>query len=451
MNIPLWRFYLEEALPHVQEAISTQTGFLHFHPKSYRGETSFSIPLLENLLAVLFLLRTKHQEYVIQAKELMNALVSFQITEEGGGISLPITLQNYPKKSPDSLLLTMMVVLMQIKNDFSSVLGGSLLNRVEKIFYAVLAQSEKREWAIRERVLLHLVKRREGEKSEDLEAFDTWLAAHWWKDLRFSTLLCLLLDKETESFHALFFRLKDMWHAGWKKNISYGMNTLFSKTQAVPTLFEYYMSCIGGEKIRSLPVMPYLLDVAWINPHSLPFPIVERTRKEEKAPGVSLSIPSLEMKVLLFQPKPHELYGFHPIRFVTEHFSPVIHFSKANLVQIEQKEREIILFLEGDEEAGEESLFQFFIEAKERPVHFLSAESKKYASFWKPGEHVRLAFDRVSMKCHVHHPDAYFHLRKGDRPGQLYSSEEGFDWILEASCVKGSRRKKWQVVLEWST
>ena len=451
-HIQLWRSYLEEALPYVQGSISSQTGFLHFHRKSYRGEVSLSIPVLENLLTALLLLRTKHQEYVTQAKDLLHSLFSFRI-EEGDECFFPAYLHDYPKKAPDSLLITMMAVLLVIKNDFSSILGASLLRQTEGIFYALFTQAKKRAWPIKDRLLLHLVERKVGDKTREHTDLDEWLSTWWWKDLRLSTLLCLHLEGDSEGFFALFSRLRSVWNTRWKKNVSYGMNALFYKTQAVPHLFEYYLSCMCGEKMRSLPVMPFLLDIAWINPLHFPSHIPKtQVRKDESASCFSLSFPSLEMKALLFQPKPHELLGFHPLRFATEHFSPVVHFPRARLVHIEKKEGEMVLFIEGENESEEEeALFQFFIEAKELPVQFLSARSMRNASYWKEGEHVSIVFDEVRLKLSIDHPRASFHLLKGDRPGQLLSSEEGFDWIVEARFLEGKRSKTWQVGIEWCT
>ena len=125
-RIEVWRSYLDGAFPYVIDAISPQTGFFHFHRKMYEGAPSLAVPFYENVMVVLFLLRTKHQEHVHRAKELLLKLFQFQI-EQDGLISFPSAIHEYPKPAHDSILFSIMVVLWQIKRDFQTILGAILL------------------------------------------------------------------------------------------------------------------------------------------------------------------------------------------------------------------------------------------------------------------------------------------------------------------------------------
>ena len=112
----------------------------------------------------------------------------------------------------------------------------------------------------------------------------------------------------------------------------------------------------------------------------------------------------------------------------------------------------VTLTVQGDDgTGGEESLFQLFIEDKPGQVHFFSGNSLEKASYWNRGESVSVVFDKAKMKISfIDFPSAYIQLLKGDRPGQLLTSEEGFDWLLEGSVRDGKRGSLWKIAIEFS-
>jgi hypothetical protein len=446
-RVQLFSFYLNESLSLFTRGLSKQSGFFHFHRKFYEGEPSLAIPFYENMLASLLLLRTKQQEHVHEAKELLSRLFCFRIDREGD-VFFPLFLHEYPKKAHESLSLSLMAILWQMKVDFRTILGGPLLEQIEEIFQKLFHQAARKEWSSKEKSLFLILEILEGKRSESELLQDDWLQNHWWKDLRWTALLCLFLERMTDKQQVLFSFMCGLWQGRWYKKNPYGLQDLFYGKDSVPHLFDYYMSMRLEQPMKIQPVVPYFLDIAWINPLlcEKKMLIVDSAVPSDLCSKIAL--PSIEIKATLFQPKPHEAVGFHPIRLCTEHFSPVMQFPKARIASIAQNKRGMSMTLQSNEESDGDILFQLYIEARQGKVQFFSEKTGQKASYWKGSDSVLVAFDGVQLKISMDSPFSHIQLIKGDRSGQLLHSDEGFDWILEGAVKEGKRGASWNVGIE---
>src|ERR1700737_1946760 len=75
---------------------SSQTGFVHHYYHAENDQDAHAIPLLENFLFALALLRTKTAENMTEAKTMIDRLLWFQSPCEESKGNFPIYLHDYP-------------------------------------------------------------------------------------------------------------------------------------------------------------------------------------------------------------------------------------------------------------------------------------------------------------------------------------------------------------------
>lgn len=120
---------------------SPQTGFVHF----YHGEAeqrAQTIPVMENTLFVLSLLRSRLVEQVQEGKGLLKRLLAFQKTQgsEGYG-NFPVYLHEYPNCQDPALGIQLLAPFYWILKQFGHVLGSELKQQLEQAACLVLEHS----------------------------------------------------------------------------------------------------------------------------------------------------------------------------------------------------------------------------------------------------------------------------------------------------------------------
>lgn len=97
MVLEIERKIIEFAVSAGKNALSEETGFLHFNPHKSEDEKSMSIPIYENILFVLLLLKTRKTDSIIEAKQLLEKLLSYQSESQTQGIgNFPVYLHEFP-------------------------------------------------------------------------------------------------------------------------------------------------------------------------------------------------------------------------------------------------------------------------------------------------------------------------------------------------------------------
>ena len=463
--VTVWRAYIDSAVSNIADKIHPETGLYHFHHDQYSGVCPVSAPLLENFMVVLLLLRSRNQENISKAKLLLERLLYFCVETEHEA-SFPKAIHEFPIAAHPSLILGMLSVLIQIKRDFS-VLGHVVIHRIQmlvpKLFVSLhdyfLSQPSFSGLAL----MYMLLEVMEGRRSEEsfLEAVveNEWLNEKRYEDLRLLTQLVILLERTSEKlkpvFQKLFSELMSLFHVSWKKSSSYGVGLKYFRTESVSTVFEYYVSAHLGVSLKPSYVDPFLLDLAWIDPHFFRAETSLPVATERGVAGyISFSLPHVEVRAVLSQPKSNERQGFAPIRLITKHASPVFAFFRASMVDVTQEGNAIICSIESDEDALDvEPLVQFYLETSLDNVKVVSGKSKKEATFFRAGEDVVVSFDDVSLLMHVECivPPSWS-LSRGNRSGQLERKTDegkiGFDWLIAGSTTSESRPKRWTVRFE---
>lgn len=120
---------------------SEQTGFVHLYQgnEELRAQT---IPLLENALFALALLRSRLVEQVQEAKKLLKALLVFQNLQTGNEYgNFPVYLHEYPACRDPALGLQLLAPFFWILKQFGHILGGELKQQLEKTVSLVIEHS----------------------------------------------------------------------------------------------------------------------------------------------------------------------------------------------------------------------------------------------------------------------------------------------------------------------
>ena len=126
---------------------SAQTGFVHYCSKSQMHERE-TIPLFENFCFILALLRSKMSENIIEAKQLLQRLLAFEVQGH-----FPLYLHEFPLCNDRMLSLKLLSVFYAIFTDFQAVLGDTLCLHLERLIERIVLNGyqalEQRQLALR--------------------------------------------------------------------------------------------------------------------------------------------------------------------------------------------------------------------------------------------------------------------------------------------------------------
>lgn len=113
---------------------SPQTGYIHHCYHLQDEESHLTIPLVENFLFSLALLKTRTVENINEAKVILDRLLHFQNRENGGIASgnFPIYVHEYPICNDRFVGVQIGVAIYWILKQFSTVLGVELKKRLEE-------------------------------------------------------------------------------------------------------------------------------------------------------------------------------------------------------------------------------------------------------------------------------------------------------------------------------
>lgn len=105
---------------------SPQTGYIHYCYTQQDENVQHTIPVYENFLFALALLRSRTVENVSDAKDLLRRLLHFQSAEAEAGGNFPLYLHDYPFCKDRLIGVHVLVPLYWIFKNFHHVLGPEL-------------------------------------------------------------------------------------------------------------------------------------------------------------------------------------------------------------------------------------------------------------------------------------------------------------------------------------
>ncbi|MCB1135288.1 MAG: hypothetical protein KDK78_03365 [Chlamydiia bacterium] len=134
------RALLQRAVQYGRAHLSVQTQFLHYYPHSFEGEAHDSIPVAENMLFALALIRLKTVDSVSEGVELLKRLLPFQL--ENG--QFPLYIHQYPAAHDAYLGRRILVIFYFLLRDFAAVIDAestTVLKRSARRLSAALCEA----------------------------------------------------------------------------------------------------------------------------------------------------------------------------------------------------------------------------------------------------------------------------------------------------------------------
>lgn len=134
------RLLVDMAIQCGRKRQNHQTGYLHYHYQAQDEDMHATIPLVENFLFALALLRSRTIENVNEAKVLLEGLLHFQnsIKTEIGMGNFPIYIHEYPVCKDRFTAVQIALAVYWILKLFHQVLGVELKRRLEDSFNSML-------------------------------------------------------------------------------------------------------------------------------------------------------------------------------------------------------------------------------------------------------------------------------------------------------------------------
>lgn len=110
-----------------------ETGFIHYSYEEKVNDEGHVIPIVENFLYALALLRTRVMENMQEAKDLLEKLLYFQHMEETAFKgNFPVYLHEYPMCKHPCLAARILPIIYWILKDYKNILGEKLRLRLEE-------------------------------------------------------------------------------------------------------------------------------------------------------------------------------------------------------------------------------------------------------------------------------------------------------------------------------
>lgn len=116
---------------------SAETGFIHLSHRFYEEKQPLAIPLYENFLFALALLRTKDHENIHEAKALLDRLLHFQSQYQDVMGCFPAYIHEYPYCNDYSRSLQIAFPLQAILEGYGKILPPELRDRVTAALAAI--------------------------------------------------------------------------------------------------------------------------------------------------------------------------------------------------------------------------------------------------------------------------------------------------------------------------
>ncbi|WP_068470371.1 hypothetical protein [Candidatus Protochlamydia phocaeensis] len=488
-----WKELNEWALAAGRVFKSPQTGYIHYHHSNSLSLVHQTIPLYENALFILALLKSRLVDNIQEAKGLLNRILYFQCQEGEAAGNFPFYLHDFPNCFEPEQGVQLLAPFYWILKLFGHVLGHELKNRMEKslsqlIEFALRAHQAKAfPYSLSVRLSAGLIAcgillkneewREKGHQAwlEMAQSCDSWYATAHIADI----LIAFQMAEETLNGAWAFFGkfLRQTWHKQACCYIGPCVRELQEQEEPQVNLYDFFLGYLYGRfPQRAKKIGIAHLQASLIQPFSfhleeleLPYQI-EGTYKKQKW---MLSCRSTRAYTLLEKKEkagPSLDKTYTPFRLV---WGNELH---AHTLVCQGGKYERMEFKLGSDElqTAQESVELFFdfeqdfnYEGKEqRDICFYfdfhpdaRIQIKEQASTtFELGQPItlRLNEQQLSLTFSLVQGEGDFlgHLARGNRPSQIKSKEEKsfqtYDWVVFLRTIRRHSVCRLKAILQFS-
>lgn len=444
---------LDLAIACGRKRLSTQTEFLHHCYNASDEEAHLPIPVLENLLFALALMRTKNMENMTEGRSIVERLLPFQL--ENG--NFPIYLHEFPEGKDRFLTAHLMIPLLWMKKHFGVVLGSELKAKVDlslnkMMDYTLHMYNEvtpPTHIGIKIAVAAHALGRSEGEQL--LKKYETDTSSFSIPSYLGEWLTALLLVYPSISkspYQLLWQHINASWHL---PTLSYNGPSQKEKQQGFEpevTVYDLFMSLLSG----SFPTRAENDTIVHLQGAML-------VNGEE--PSAETQKENFSIAVLPLEKKPLITTYIHPLKIVwgdrKRQHSFVMQGGNCVRIDPSVKGNQVELLLDlgampnvEDREESREVAFFFDIDD---PAE-ITFDGKASNTF-QVGQQVRIRYGgkQIELLVEVVEGEGHFfgHLMRGNRPSQVANKGSkrfnAYDWIVFLRTLRRSEKCRLKAII----
>lgn len=457
---------------------SPQTGYIHYCYTLQDEVTHYPIPIYENLLFVLALMRSKTADNISDAKQLLQQILHFQSQEEQSKGNFPIYLHEYPFCKDYLWGAHLLPPLYWIYKNFHHVIGSELKQALKKSLLLLqtyclkISKERKVPYPIQLKIatcamaLGPLID--QGEISEKGSALFQELQknrdkAYWNSPSNLSELIIAfqmispsLLECPEKKF---WDHLKGTWHSKLTAYCGAGWKEYQNGKEPQVTLYDFFMGYVSGTySLRCFKDHPVQLQAALLQPieekispfekvlelegviHGLPWKMIKQ--KE-----IAVSVMAKENSAVAIQEK-----AFAPLKILwgspQRLHSLVCQGGTSDRIDFNLGENQIELYFSFSEPAevdhSEKSLeISFFID---EDIDTTISVENVVATTFRLNEELLISDGNIKFSLCFQidsgFGDFFGHLMKSNRPSQLANTGVNrftvYDWQIFLRTVQRS-------------
>ncbi len=445
-----------------RKRLSPQTGYIHHCSHALDEEVHYPIPVVENALFALALMRSKTSENILEAKNLLERLLHFQ-NEEG---NFPIYLHEYPKAHDRYLGAHLLLPFHWILKQFASILGADLRLRLQEAFDRLLEYTLKSHVEKPAPYPLHIkIAAIAGDPH-----FDALItppdATLWFHPQHIGDILSALQvvypSIAESSWEPFWKHLGTLWHHPSCSYAGPALKDLQKGFEPKPSLYDLYMGYFSGAfSKRALADSIFHLQAALIQPTDDKLVVPNYPCRFQGHIGASpyylYHTPSYAYSVIRDKETPLRIVWGTPQKAHT------FVLQKGNIASFDFQADDPLLELRMNlgepihvEDREENRELAFYFDASEEARISVDGHS---SSTFQLGQELMLHLDglTLSLNLTIEEGTGHFfgHLMRGNRPSQISLKgthrHQSFDWQVFLRTLRRSELCRLKASLKFSS
>ncbi len=468
----------EWALAAGRSLQSEQTGYVHYYYGDKGLAHDHTIPLVENSLFILALLRSRLIENIQEAKALLKRLLAFQspLTSEGLG-NFPLYLHDYPLCQDTTIALQLLAPFYWILKHFGHILGADLKQQLEQAAHRALEFSmhmhTNKSFSYAWNVRLAAAQKAYGdlwersnwieEGKNQLEKLSHGQLEEWYTTKQLGDLLIGLQmaypSLQNSPWHSLWQRLEKTWHQATGCYVGPCIREWQEREEPQPHVYDLYAGYFAKQFAKRITVLrPYHLYAALIQPSSdqfnaLLYPLQVEGQVKHQAWQLrneetwcytvlekkdAVNNPSMDKTYTPFRLVWGDLHVAHTIVCQGGRYEHVTY-------QCDKQNIQLVFQLGADipQEREKSREIEFFVDVQP-DVQFTLDHAPQAATTFELGQSIQLTFgsQRFSLVFSLLEGEGDFlgHLMRGNRPSQIDLKGEkrfhAYDWTFFLRTVR---------------